>query len=130
MKINLTELFKAESNSSLTKNVKNALDVIAKKFWIEQGAKFGKIQTIKDFKNLDYIGKTIQQYNIDDPYFATPPTRITDKSLDTKFFTSHAQFEVDGYNLICAIYVKFYKKDGTFSQPIKLSWYTLRKDFY
>ena len=91
----------------------SALDKVATDFWKKRGAKFGKKQTLKDFKI--------------DKEFASTPSKFTE---DTEFITESASIEVGGYDgrrIVCALWISPFKKDGSKGQQIRLTWLPLSK---
>jgi hypothetical protein len=100
--------FLNEGKKEEKEELDEALNKVATEYWKKRGAKFGSIQTMKDFKNKDN--------------YASTPTRFND---ETKFKTIEAKIEVGGYNgrsIVCALWVAPFKKDGSEGANIRLTW--------
>jgi len=70
------------------------------KFWEDQGAKFGKIQTVDEFKTMEGYKHVT---NLD----------ILIKKPETKFLVKGTTLRTRGFEMVCELDIQLFKPDGS-----------------
>jgi hypothetical protein len=80
--------------------LKSEIQKACDKFWESHGAKFGKIQTIDEFKKRDGYKEVT---NLD----------ILIKKPETKFLVKGTTLRTRGFEMVCELDIQLFKPDGS-----------------
>jgi len=80
--------------------LKSEIQKACDKFWESYGAKFGKVQTIDEFKKRDGYKEVT---NLD----------ILIKKPETKFLVKGTTLRTRGFEMVCELDIRIIKPDGT-----------------
>ena len=113
----VSQILEEDSSKAIKDEMLPQFVKAAEAFWKKRGAKFGKRQTIKDFKDIKQGSFSA---------FASLPSKFTE---DTEFITLKVTVSggggYSGRDIECALWVIPFKKDGSEGQPIRLTYVSI-----